>query len=297
MKIANFIKSLIPSLNRTTVVEDLRIQRASIEEFALPAYKQATKTMRNYNFKSQEGKAIDSALKPFSRRHGNSLFMAIQSLLEDTVAISMDLEDLIERSFAEDINREGMTYQRAQMIQLVDVISLVSRYSRRLLTYVYAAEAAVHEGSPSLEEEMLEGDIEYVKTNLPFFLRAIKTIELASKDLVKVITSVPDVVVTDSNINSMHGQFGESKLDPLELNFIPTWANPIYHLRVIRADWQMANYEEAKDELVSLQLRRLNLEMLNQGKSDAKLQKQIDYYNNEVRKKTAKIEEMRERYA
>lgn len=297
MKIANFIKSLIPSLDRNTVVEDLRIQRAAIEEFALPAYKQAAKTMRNYSFKSPEAKAIDMALKQFTRRSGGNLFLAIQTLLEDTVAISMDLEDLIERSFAEEINREGMTFQRAQMIQLVDVTSLISRYSRRLLTYIYAAEAATHEGSPSLKEEMLEGDIEYIKTNLPVFVRAIGSISLASKDLVKVITSIPDVVVTNDNINSMHGQFGATRLDPLELNFIPSWANPIYHARVLLADWQMANYEEAKDELTGLQLRRLNLEMLNQGKADAKLQKQIDYYNNEVRKKTAKIEEMRERYA
>ena len=63
------------------------------------------------------------------------------------------------------------------------------------------------------------------------------------------------------------------------------------------ADWQASRCKEAEEETRVVQLRIYQLEKLKNGQEDPKLEQQIEYNHDRLRKLTMKVEKLREDYA
>lgn len=90
---------------------------------------------------------------------------------------------------------------------------------------------------------------------------------------------------------------GSAKVDPFQMDLIPIWLNPIYHIGMFVSEWQADRYKAAKEEVRLLQLRKLNLEKTIEKKPDAKIQHEIEYLSNRVQGMNFKIEKMEKDYA
>lgn len=299
MKLATFVTTLKKAVGRDSVLEDLRLTRTELTEVTRSIYKQSDKTLRNWRYTSPEVQQLERTFATGVKHKTGKLFETVQTTVNEAIDVAQELEDLLERSLTAEVSREGLTYQQAQLLQLVDILTFFTRYARRLLTFIYVFETQIRgsvtsEDQPAQDRGMLEADIEYIQQNFIAFCSAINTIHLASVNLSKSIAEIPDVLITSDNLHTLPNQVGEAKLDPLRAGFIPVSVNPFLFFGKIRAEWQVANYKEAQEELTALQLRRMNLELVAQNKPDARLQKQIEYNDNEVRKLTAKLADMKE---
>lgn len=300
MKLATFITTLKKAVGRDSVLEDLRLTRTELTDVTRSILKQSDKTLRNRRLTAPEVQQLERTFASGVKHKTGRMFETIQTTVNEAIDVSQELEDLLERSLATEVSREGLTYQQAQLLQLNDILMFFTRYTRRLLTYIFVFETnATGAGTPSADQPasdrgMLEADIEYIEQNFVSYCSAINTIHLASTNLAKTIAEIPDVIITSDNLHTLPGQVGEAKVDPLRAGFIPVSVNPFLFLGKLRAEHQVANYKEAQNELTTLQLRRMNLELINQDKPDARLQKQIEYNDNEVRKLTAKLADMKE---
>ena len=85
-----------------------------------------------------------------------------------------------------------------------------------------------------------------------------------------------------------------NKIDPFQMRFIPAWLNIIYHVRLGIAEWQVGRYNAAKEELKVIQLRKLHLERLRDGKADAAIEKEIAYLEERAQKLNYKLRQMEE---
>lgn len=86
-------------------------------------------------------------------------------------------------------------------------------------------------------------------------------------------------------------------MDPYHFGLIPIKMNPIYHIRMAIAEWQVARYNAAIEEKRALEYRLLALKASSDGKKDAKLEEAIEYSEARLAKLNYKLATMEEDYA
>lgn len=302
MKIDQFFKSLLPSFSKDTVLEDCRITKGEIRETVKPAYDEAAKLMKNWKFKSPEVERLAKDFGQFvNRTHGNivvTLEQKIPAVLENLD----EVEELIKQTYADEVAAGGITYLKAQLLQFVEGASFFAKYSRALLNFIYVHESAPYvqesdEQYDAVQESLIPAEVAYIQNNFQSFCVVLNALSGSSGDIKKQLAEVPDIVITDDNAKTLPHSVGQAKLDPLKFGFIPVFLNPIYHVRIAIAEWQIEQYKLAQRELQMLQMRKLNLEKLVQNQPNPVLQQKIGEAERAIHGLKAKIAKMEKDYA
>jgi hypothetical protein len=174
----------------------------------------------------------------------------------------------------------------------------VSRFSRKFLLYVFVCETAQYEdGGTTITDSLSPAEIEYIKANFVTYCTALNAVCNQPQTVRKMLEDVPDIVISSENVGALSSTLGEAKLDPMNMKLIPIWLNPIYHVGMFVAEWQADRYKAAKEELRLVQLRKLNLEKVSQGKPDAHVQKEIAYLETRIQGMNYKIAKMEAKHA
>lgn len=294
MKAEDYIKSLLPDFDRTRVMEDIRITTSEIQNFSIPMYHDADKFLGKHKFQSEVAKAKDAEFGVLVKSRGSMISTIYQSLQQASVNLA-EVERLIERSYSEDIIGSGLTYLKAHLLQFSEAVNFVSRFSRRFLNMIYAAETATFEGEDTLEDAVTPADLEWINSNFQHFCNALLVVGRPVKEIEKSLAEIPDVVIS-KDASVVEAALGRGKTDPLKMGFIPVWLNPIYHIRMFYAEWQTNRYHAAKQEIKCLQLRKSHLESLQAGKPNARVQKEISYIEDRIQGYLRKNAEMEKRY-
>lgn len=297
MDMQKLIHSLLPSMKKDQVTEDCRITKAEITEFTQPAYKLADALLQRHKFQSVE---LNQMFSVFSRnvKHSSNdnLVSVIYKSFKQIVSNLDDVNDLVEKTYQQELSGSGLTYFKANLLQYVEAVAFVSKYSRKFLNYVYIMETKEYpDGGVDLSEALTPAEIKWIEANFLNFCTAFNAVTSDSGALMKKINDVPDIVITEDNKHGLESTFGKDKLDPFKLGIIPIWMNPIYHIGMFVAEWQFSRAKAAKEELKMLQLRKLNLESLIDGKKpDAALQKEITYTETRIQGLNYKINKLEE---
>jgi hypothetical protein len=294
MKIPFYLTSLLPSFGKDRILEDINVTRGEITEFTHPAYGIAAPDFKSWTFKSEHMKTLIQAFGRNLKGQGHDNFVvAIEKGFKPILANLDEVKRLVEATYGDDVGGVGITYLKANLLQFVELIGFVSKYARKLLIYTYAAETEMYPDSGTVfTDSITPAEIEWINANVVNFCTAFNIVTMPPEQVKKSINDVPDIVVKQENAHAMEQTLGDKKLDPFSMRLIPTWLNPIYHVRMFVAEWQTNRYHEAKAELQLLQLHRLHLEKLKDGKADASLKQQIEYTENRIRKISNKLRDM-----
>jgi len=298
MKIMNFIASLLPSFGKDRIIEDARLTRNEIKEFTEPSYAAAVPLLKDWKFQSDVMKEKIEIFNRMVKKNGGNIIVTIHSSFKDILENLDNVQQLVDKTFNEEVAGNGMTYLKANLLQFVECVSFVSKYSREFLIYVYICETAQYENSgSSLAENLSPAEVEWLNANFISFCTALNVASGKPQTIQKQIENIPDIVVTEENAKTLGSTIGNDKIDPFQMNLIPIAMNPIYHARLFVAEWQADRYKQAKEEVKLLQLRKLNLEKLAAGKPDAHVQKEIDYFETRIQGIKFKIAKMEKDYA
>lgn len=299
MELSKYIQSLLPSTERSTVLEDIGLTKEQIKEKVIPAYTQAEHAFGKWKFKSEEMK--DKAVVFGRNVHGlgnANMITTIANSFKPLLENLAEAEIMVRQVFSEEIAGGGVTYKKANLLQWIECASFVSRYALKFLNYFYICETAeFEEGGTSVKESLSPAEIEWVNQHFLAFCTGLRVTATKAGTVKKALDDIPDVVVTSDNVGTMTQTLGATKVDPFQLGFISVVWNPIYHVRMHIAKWQADRYRAAKEELALVQLRKINLEQSAAGKPDAKLQKEIKYMESRVEDLNFKIAEMEKAYA
>lgn len=292
MKIPHFLASLLPTFSKDRIIEDCNITHGEITEFTHPAYATAAPDFKNHKFKSDHLKQFLGSFERSIKGKGNYV-VNIEAGFKPMLANLDEVKKLIESIYNDDVAGAGVTYLKANLLQFVELVGFVSKYARKLLIYTYAAETEKYPESGTVFSDAVKpGDVDYLKSNMQNFGIAFKIVTTPADEFKRAIKDIPDIIVKQETADAMSATIGDRKLDPLGMKLIPVWLNPIYHVRMFVAQWQTERYHEAKAELQVIQLHKLHLEKLREGKPDAALKQQIEYAENRITKIQAKIREM-----
>ncbi len=294
MKIAPYLTSLLPSFSKDRIVEDCNVTRGEITEFTHPAYVIAAPDFKGYVFKSDRMKSIQGTLERNLKRSGNeNIVVAIEKGFKPMIANLDEVKRLVDANYSEAVAGMGITYLKANLLQFVELVGFVSKYARKLLIYIYAAETELYPDSGTVfTDSIVPAEIEWLTQNIVSFTTAFNIVTMPADKVASELGAIPDIVVKQETADALSQSMGDKKLDPFSMRLIPIWMNPIYHVRMMVAEWQTNRYHEAKAELQLLQLHKLHLEKLRDGKPDARLKQEIEYTENRVSKLSYKLKEM-----
>lgn len=302
MKIDQFFKSLLPSFSKDTVLEDCRITKGEIKETVHPAYVEAVKLMKNWKFKSADVEALGKQFSSLVKKTHGNMVVTIEAKIPDVLANLEEVEELIKANYNEEVAAGGLTYLKAQLLQFVEAASFFAKYSRALLNFIYVHESApfikeTDEQYDAVQESLVPAEIAYIQNNFQSFCVVLNALSGSEGDIKKALSAVPDIVITEDNAQTLPHSVGQAKLDPLKFGFIPVFLNPIYHIRMGIAEWQVEQYKLAQRELQMLQMRKLNLEKLQQGQPNPVLQQKLGETERAIHGLKAKIAKMERDYA
>lgn len=292
MKIENFIKSLLPSLEIDKVRDDLDSSLRMLRNATIPALKQAELAFKAHDFKSEVYKKYWECYRDGSDRgrSKNLIDVMLAGCVRMDVALTT-IESMMDELFVSDVEAIGLTYRKANALQLIAAGNFVAKYARKALLHVFVAESMEYQdsGIESMTDSIPPAELEWLASNMVNFFVILNNLERAGEDIKKRLIAVPDVTVTKDNVSISTAVHGERALDPMNMGFIPVMLNPIYHLQIAWVEYLANSYHAAREELTLIQLRKLNLERLQQNKPDARIQKEINALEGRITKLNHKI--------
>lgn len=305
MKLVEYAASMLKTFSKQTVIGDARQTREEFEEMTGPAYEGALKVFARRKLTNPDLLRLQDSFDSIHPHAKENIIVSIEAGMKPLIANMKALEEVIDRTFNNEIAGVGLTYRKANLLQLLEGYAFVSRYARKILNLAYVAETAsleakaaggrAEDAKDEIAAQILPADIDYLKQNIVYFanLFCVASGIGKHKDPMKAITEIPDVEVTGGNASIMTATMGKDKVDPFSFGLIPYWLNPVYHIGVIYAEWQTARYNAAEEELRMLQLRKLKLEKRLEDKHDAQLEQRLDYMRKRVNDLEFKLVKMR----
>jgi len=296
MKAFQYIQSLLPSISKDTVIEDIALTKSILEESVIPAYATATECFKGWKVKSPE---VENIFKVISRTVDlgrgnviNGIYDLLPVVVENLEYISKNAQKILN----EEVSASGFSYKRANILQLVEGASFLAKYASKLLVYVFVGETHATGGEESIRQTLTPIEVAWITQNVSYFAKMLAILSNKPNTVQAQLEGIPDIIVNKDNAEVLPSTLGEHKVDPFRMGFIPVFLNPIYHIRMSIAEWQADRYNRAKDELELVRLRRVRLEKQAQGNADAHLQKEIDYVERRIQSLDAKIAKMEKDY-
>lgn len=302
MSIFNFVKKLLPRIERDTVQEDLRTTEKECVNVVMPAWEAAATHFKINKLASDEAQSMSIQFyRGFDLRHASkspNFVMDIArrtSVFHDNVsAIQSRLDDFIEK----DILSDGLTMRAAFVVRAAGNMSLVSRYLLALLNYVYMVEAAQHDTHLDPALEISKAEMKYVEQNFDRFVKLFSEYTMPTKEFVELLGTLPEIYVNDRTQSAVISQYGQNTVDPFEKYGVSGFVgNPIYRIRLKIAQWQNDRYESARAKKQQLELRLLYLQMQKDNASDPSVTTEIERLQGRIESYDKYLREVEESIA
>lgn len=294
MSIFNFVKKLLPRIERSTIAEDLRTTEKECLNVVIPSWGAAETYFKLNKLASVEAQELSSLFYRNFDMHkamkAPNFVSDINRRVENLHSNIITLQEAIETYLEKDIISDGLTIRSAFVVRAASNVSLVTRYLMALLNYLYTVEAQHYDISLEPGLEICKAEMKYVDQNFVRFAKLFSEYSVSPADFKKLIGEVPEVFVNQKTENAVAGFFGKSP-DPYESYGVSGFVgNPIYRVRLIIAKWQNDRYESAKAKKQQLELRLLYLQMQKDEKKDPvvvneiqRLQDRIEGYDKYLR--------------
>jgi len=299
MKIKQFFASLLPSFGRDQISEDIEALSDHLKSRLVPSLKTAATVQRGKGFKSKVAQNFDGVFAmtlPQYKRHG---------FIEGTYAIFNDLqpklsilETYVSKEFNRDVTKDAMTYRKAAVLRYLEIANFATEYaSRSLLRFLAAESAAVLGDEDKIDAHLAPNELKWLSDNQNAYLKSLVMLSYPTAQAERALENIPDITIVEDKVDVVTQTVGADKLDPFKMGLISANWNPIYHVRMVVAEYQTELYKARVEEKRALEFRILQLKKAYEGNRDAALQKQIDYNEGRLETLKFKLAQTAERYA
>jgi hypothetical protein len=295
MSIANYVASLLPSFDRSRIEEDIRLLTEELGNNTIVPYQNAADLFSRNGFQSKEVEAFNQT---FGRQvrvdhellgvFPKTIYLGLLRCLESVKMLEGKVDTVIGR----DLAATGLSYKRANLLRFIEVANFTAKYARKLLLWTYANEK-IARGHP-VGDPLAPVEMDYLFRNRQAFFSGLSVVSKKTKTVEALIANIPNLIVVPEEAAAVEQTVGTARLDPLQTGIIPIVLNPIYHIRMAIAEYQVERYKAGQEERRALEYRLLALKDLLEGKEDAKLEQQIEYTENRLKKLNHKLAKMEE---
>jgi len=290
MKVENYIRSMLPSMEKVQLKEDLRNLQDELTTKSIPPFISAADFFsKDYTFKSRDIQEMQKTVNRRIDHRAKNIVLLTKAALEQSASNVSTVMELVDKHYSNDVVRDGMTYLKVNINQYIESMSFMSIYSRRLLLTIYGLEAL---GSSGAVDKSLSRDLRWIEKRFNDFLVCVTANLKKEKTLKKDFDAIPDMTVKPEAIAAVKESVGGNVIDPNGFGFISASLNPIYHIRMAWTKWQVHRLRQAEEEKELLEFKLAMLINQRAGKKDAKLEETIERYESRVQKLQFQTQEM-----
>ncbi len=294
MNIQGFISSLLPTFGRDRIFEDLRFTSRDVSEL-IKVYNEAGRLFKGHSPKSPVVQELFAQFKRLVATPGaDNAIVHIATHLPEILENVGTAEKMAAKYLNNTVAGQGLTMKQATIVRYCDALFLVTKFARKFLAMTMAYEAAQYPGLTTLapEDSVPAVELKWLQKSIMDFCYAYNAVLGEPQKVMEEVEALPDLEVAKSNLGILDQTMGPSKTDPRRLNFIGTTYNPIYYFRMAVAEWQHSRWKAAKEELQLLELRLAQMQKLQKGQADAKLERNIAYMERRVKDLNYNISQM-----
>lgn len=294
MNIMNYTRSLLPDFSRSRVLEDIEVTRRELIETTLPVFRTAADLFGKKKLSSKYSEVFDSNFDRDTRiNHKGNWITGTFETLENMVETLDMVESLVHKRFASDLLKETMTILKLNLLQFVELMFFVTRYSRRALIVCLTTEV----NAANKDDEylgILDAELKWLAANKDSFFRGIRCLSDKRKTVEERFEQIPEIRADEESIKMAMATAEPGQIDPMGFGLIPLTLNPIYHVRLAISEWQARRYRCAEEEAQMLNYRLIQLREMQNGNKDAALQQKIEYNQNRLNKIRYDLKQMEE---
>ncbi len=296
MSIFNFIKGMLPRLQKADIEEDIRITLKELSQVAIPQYFAATTAFKVNKIQSSEVQLFEKAFYKFVdlKSKGPNFISDIHAALQRAQVNLTYVQKLATEVLEADLINEGLTAKKAHIVRACASLSFISNFSIEFLNHILTLES--NAVSPEGEaKEIAPAELKYIDKRYETFFKNLNEYTMDSDKFQSLMGEVPDVVITSKNAASIAQVFKPTQLDPFGgMGLSGFTGNPIYHIRLLVTEWQGKRYNANKDKKKLLELRLLHLKSLHDNSPNPRLEQEINYIENRVSKLDRALREVEE---
>lgn len=289
LPIIEYIKSLVPTCERSELLKAVSSLRDEHSETLMPAVREVSEMLTNFKFTSKLYKDYEVALHRHANYNQPAITLLIRSI-ENLQNIFPFLEKEIRANFGPQVATASMTYDSVNVLRYLDSVGFYIRYARKFILKVVADEAAQLGGTPP---EMIRHEREYLENNLGNFAGLLLTMLKNDGELKQVFRKVSTAVIDETTADLAFKSLGQEKIDPMKLASFSPQQNWFMSFGKWLVEWQVARYRSGKEDLTALQMRLQEMrELLATGKASPVIQKQIQRLEARIEKLDASLAEV-----
>lgn len=298
MSILNILKGLVPSFGKKDIREKLRVIASKIAELVLPALDSFAETLNERQLKSKYGKDLIAAvygfLPPVLRNSPTPYAKVVRTALENATKLLEGLQDYTGKHLGDAVHVEGLTYQKASVLRLIELIDFFQDYTLRQLTFLVASEVNIEAFDRQDGNPFTQAELKFLQTNQGAWLKMLELLNGDPKQALSALEKVPEVLLSDADANEVPA-LGGTSADPLKLGFIPGVSHIFHWVGLRLVDWEIERYERAKKEKRDIEMRLEALRQRRGGTVDARTESIIANYERELTLARAKIANMEDK--
>ena len=295
MSISNYVNKLLPIFKKGDMEKHIANLRKELAEDTMPPLIAIDEIMNKHVFKDKWCLSVDAlATHKLNTRYRGNYISKIRAILEKNDEKLAKIENLLAKHKGRDIVISSITYSQLQIFQLLDAIAFTAKYTRTLLVYTMAVETEMLRQNKNVRRRMTKAELDMLKDRRDVFFDVLGSIDMSAKAMSETISNVPEIEIDVNRISVDIAASGITALDPFGMARQGLILSPIYHVRMMLADWEDHRRQLAYEERIMLQHQILDLKAAMEGREDANLQKAIDYSEKRLNKLNYKIAKMEE---
>lgn len=302
MNIAGFIKSLLPSFDKSDLESDLEISLESIATIQ----ESYTNIEQITNVAKFQSKAVKELLKEFYKEFGSVKtkfrLAAHENIGADTVNLFKNVKvngDYLLKEISDAVNdvvvSGALTAYKANLLRAVAHYYFLTRFAMDFANFLYVAEAEESGMELGKDYKLNNKQREFITKNIWIYARMLAVYGQDHEQFKSKIEAIDEITLPKDQVDEVVDVYNADKVDVfdnLPNGFI---GSPIYSIRLVFAQWEADRYKNLKDKKKLLELRFLHLKLMKeQSQSDVNVEKEIEYLQKRITDidyKLAKIEE------
>lgn len=303
-----FMMTLSSIMAKRELIDNINGDLEIISKQILPTTMKMAKHYQQVNFISLEAddfnKLVTKELKGLVR---NGTFFDIeQYILEQIKGKLLICMDILNKQENEELMRDSISVESLNVVRIVEI-------SRFALDFIRAANIVMLSGAENtaiyradLEKkgnlivtdygDMTPDQVEWLDKNVHSFFEVARVLVKPNKEFIQEFNQMSDVSLSPDTVESIVAVNGPKRVDPFNLRNFSVGALPTLIFGEFAATYVTNRYLAAEAEAMLVENTLLNLESQRNGKENAKLEYQIQYYKARLDKLNAQNDKVRARY-
>ena len=276
--ILKFFNSLHHTTKKDDVIDNLNMTFNELHDKVLPSLDNIISVLGNSIVIKKNNVlsllAVSSGIKVKDNR---DMLVKLKGILTNISKSEKNVKKLVNDYLPDTVTDKTATVRDLTILKLISDLSSLTMYSLDFLYYILTS--ADDSDYPKIKFQQIQNDI----PDFSSVLRSYKDNFTKTLDNIKKVANV-EMITEPENIGMFEkviGRQGKIVNTPAVNGFL---GNPIYHIRLMLVDREVDKYENLKDKKKLLELRVMELKAKENGESNPKITKQIEYYEDKIAK-------------